>query len=189
MEPTSPAAPDYQKLGQKTFIFFLFERLRVAMIFLFLAIVLFVLSSQSFLAKAGSLGNLQGYALMGGWLTLALFAVALLITLLASWLIYVNYRFALDEDSLRIKHGVFDKEEVAIPYRQIQNINIERDLSYQMLGMSRLVILTAGHEDKPNSEDESEGILPALDKDKAEWLQNELLKRSNIERVTEIKPQ
>jgi hypothetical protein len=55
-----------------------------------------------------------------------------------------------------------------------------------MLGMSRIVILTAGHEDEPHPEGESEGILPGLDKDFAEALQAELLKRTNVEKVTEV---
>ncbi len=69
---------------------------------------------------------------------------------------------------MKIKRGILNKEEVAIPYRQIQDVDIRRDISFQMLGLSRIVILTAGHEDneKPG-DDDTEGILPALDKDLA----------------------
>ena len=55
-----------------------------------------------------------------------------------------------------------------------------------MIGLSQVVIITAGHEEneKPG-DDDTEGILPALDKDLAEWLQAELLKRANVQKVTE----
>ncbi len=57
-----------------------------------------------------------------------------------------------------------------------------------MIGLSRIVILTAGHEeDEKPGDDDSEGILPALDKDLAEWMQAELLKRANVQKVTEEK--
>jgi uncharacterized membrane protein YdbT with pleckstrin-like domain len=69
-------------------------------------------------------------------------------------------------------------------------VDIERNISYRMFGVSRIVILTAGNEEeKKSGEDESEGILPAIDKDLAEWLQAELLKRANVQKVTEEKPQ
>ena len=59
-----------------------------------------------------------------------------------------------------------------------------RDLAFQALGLSRLVILTAGEEEEAGSSGESEGILPALDKNLAEWLQAELMKRANIQKIS-----
>ena len=48
----------------------------------------------------------------------------------------------------------------------IQNVNIERKLSEQMMGLSRLIILTAGEDDEKKRcrFGRSEGILPAVDK-------------------------
>ncbi len=130
------------------------------------------------------------YAILAGLCALGLAVIIFFIALLATWLHYKNLKFCLGEDSLKIKRGIFDKEEVAIPYRQIQDVDIERNVSYRMFGVSRLVILTAGNEEeKKPGEDESEGILPALDKDLAEWLQSELLRRANVQKVTETKPQ
>ena len=90
------------------------------------------------------------------------------------------------EDSFKIRRGILNKTENAIPYRQIQNVDIERNFTFQMLGLSRLIILTAGHEDiNIKGSDEAEGIIPAMDKELAEWLQTELLKRADIQKVTE----
>jgi len=46
------------------------------------------------------------------------------------------------------------------------------------------VILTAGHEDNEDkNQPESEGVLPAMDKDLAVELQEELLKRADVQKV------
>jgi putative membrane protein len=184
---THPGVPEevYHTMGRKTFWIFLLQRVHAAFILLLLTIALFVLSGQSFLAKTPA-GNLAGYAMMAAWIALALFVVVFAITFFVAWLIYKNYKYCLGDDSLKIKRGILNKEEVAIPYRQIQDVDLRRDVSFQMMGLSQIVILTAGHDDneKPG-DDDTEGILPALDKDLAEWLQAELLRRANVQKVTE----
>lgn len=90
------------------------------------------------------------------------------------------------EDSFKIKRGVLDKIETAIPYRQIQNVDVERSFAFQMLGLSRLIILTAGHEDEKAAGDEAEGVIPAIEQKTAEWLQTELLKRADIQKTIQV---
>jgi len=175
-------------MGKKTFWIFFLQRVHAAVILLLLTIGLFVVSQQSSLATT-QFGDLTRYAALGWELCGLLFIVALAITFFAAWLIYSTYKFCLGDDSLKIKRGILNKEEVAIPYRQIQDVDIKRDLSFQLLGLSRIVIITAGHEeDEKPGDDDTEGILPALDKDLAEWLQAELLKRANVQKVTEEAP-
>jgi putative membrane protein len=186
---THPGVPEeiYHTMGKKTFWIFLLQRVHAAFILLLLAIALFILSQQSFLAATPT-GNLTGYTMMAAWIALALFVVAFAITLLIASLIYKNYKYCLGDDSLKIKRGILNKEEVAIPYRQIQDVDLRRDLTFQMIGLSQIAIITAGHdEDEKPGDDDTEGILPALDKDLAEWLQAELLKRANVQKITEEK--
>ena len=186
---THPGVPEevYHTMGKKTFWIFFLERAHAAFTLLILTIALFVIAQQSFLTST-PFGDLTRYAIMAAWACLALFVLATAITFLIAWLVYVTYKYCLGDDSLKIKRGILNKEEVAIPYRQIQDVDIKRDLSFQMIGLSRIVILTAGHEDEKPEDDESEGILPALDKDLAEWMQAELLKRANVQKVTEETP-
>ncbi|MGC9598947.1 MAG: PH domain-containing protein [Minisyncoccia bacterium] len=181
-----PGVPQeaYHALGKKTFVIFLLDRIHIAAVFLLIAIALFALQGQQFLKNVFSL-DLSSYVGFSAWVAFIVFALVAAVTFLVTWLIYRNYKFYLGDDALKIKKGVLNKEETAIPYRQIQNADIERDLSFQMLGLSRLVILTAGEEEEKSGEDESEGILPAMDKDLAEWLQAELLKRANVQKVVE----
>jgi uncharacterized membrane protein YdbT with pleckstrin-like domain len=125
------------------------------------------------------------YLYLIAWGCFALFGIFFLLSFFIAWLTYVTYQFALTEDALRIKRGILNKEEIAIPYRQIQDVDINRSLNFQMMGLSRIVILTAGHEEDPKAPDfgEAEGVLPALDKDLAEWFQGELLRRANVQKV------
>ena len=118
---THPGVPEevYHTMGKKTFWIFLLQRAHVAFILLLLTIVFFVLGEQSFLATT-PVGNLVGYTMMAAWIVLAFFVVVLAIILLIAWLVYKNYKYCLGDDSLKIKRGILNKEEVAIPYRQIQ---------------------------------------------------------------------
>src|ERR1035441_4836315 len=161
---THPGVPEevYHTMGKKTFWIFFLQRMHASFILLLLTIVLFVLSQQAFLAKL-SITNLADYTMMAAWICLALFIVALAITFLIAWFVYSTYKFCLGDDSLKIKRGILNKEEVAIPYRQIQDVDIDRDLSFQLMGLSRIIILTAGQEDRPGEGDpaergESEGM-------------------------------
>ena len=94
----------------------------------------------------------------------------------------------MGEDALLLRHGIFTKEEFAVPYRQIQNIEIERTVGDQIMGISKLIILTAGHEnDEEEKKDDPEGIIPSIDQHIAMSLQTELLKRTNIQKVIQVK--
>ncbi|HUC01379.1 MAG TPA: PH domain-containing protein [Candidatus Paceibacterota bacterium] len=184
---THPGIPQevYHTMGKKTFWIFLLQRVHAAFVLLLLTIVLFAVSGQPFLVST-PIGNLAPYMSLGAWLGLLLFVLVGGVTFLISWLIYKNYKYCLGEDSLKIKRGILNKEEVSIPYRQIQDVDIRRDLAFQMIGLSEIVILTAGHEEGEHpGDDDSEGMLPALDKDLAEWLQAQLLERANVQKVTE----
>lgn len=164
---------------------FLLNRINAASVLFLAFVALLSIKDQPFLKNLSKTVDAAAYANIVTWIVFAMFAAVFLITVLVSWLIYSRYKFALGEDALKVKHGILNKTETAIPYRQIQNVDLERDLWFQMMGLSRIVILTAGHDDDKPGEDEAEGILPALDKDTAEWLQAELLKRANTQRVVE----
>jgi uncharacterized membrane protein YdbT with pleckstrin-like domain len=176
----------YERLGWKTLWIFILNRISAAVILLVVAVGLFALGGSGVLAETPA-GDLSSYASIGALIILGTFIGALIIIILISWLTYANYLFALGEDALKIRRGILDREEVAIPYRQIQNVDIEEDITDRMWGVCRLIILTAGHEDEPKPEGESEGILPVIDKALAEQLQAELLHRTDVQRVVEAK--
>jgi uncharacterized membrane protein YdbT with pleckstrin-like domain len=182
--PSHPGIPEeeftYQKLGNKTLMIFVLQRIGAPLLLLLVSIGLFALEGQSFIAQV-PIQNFSEYLDLAALACFILFVVFLVLAFFVSWLYYINYKFALGDNSLKIKRGVFDQEEIAIPYRQIQDVDLERPLTFRMMGVSRISILTAGHEDESDSK--SEGELPMLSQDLAEWLQSELLKRANVQKT------
>ncbi len=98
---------------------------------------------------------------------------------------YMAFSFMLDEHALKIRTGILNIQNAAIPYRQMQNVDIERGILYRLLGVSKIVILTAGTEDV-DTHVESEGLIPVLDKDLAAQVQEELLHRSDVEKTVVV---
>jgi len=180
----------YQTLGNKVFWLFFLQISPAAFILLIVSIVLFILSFQPFITNT-IFGDIQKYAFEATLITFILSIIAIAGSLEFAWLTYKNYVFSMADDAFKIKRGVLSKTENAIPYRQIQNVDIERNFTFQMMGLSRLIILTAGQDEAtegtPLGVNETKGIIPAIDQKLAEWLQTELLKRANVQKVTETK--
>ena len=176
---------EYQTLGRKVLWLFFLQIAPAGFAILIISLVLLGLSLQP-VSTDNILGVLQNYTLDIAFAMFILSIFVIAISATYAWLTYRNYVFFMAEDSFKIKRGVFNKTENAIPYRQIQNVDIERDLMFQMLGLSRLIILTAGHEDVTSKGNEAEGIIPAIEKNLAGRLQSELLRRANIEKTTQV---
>ncbi len=178
----------YQRLGYKTLALFIFQRSMSAFVSLLVSLGLFLLFNSNVPVSYSIPGsftiNIHKLSREGALLCFGLFFVFLALAFVVGWLIYINYQFQLDDDALKIKRGILTKEVIAIPYRQIQNVDVRRDVLYLVFGLSELVILTAGHEDKNDTQNEAEGILPAIDKNLAEKIQEDLLRRANVEKVT-----
>lgn len=170
---------NYQPLGQKTFWFIVSKRVSAGLFFLFVAFVLSLARGQSFV-PADMAPVVRG----ASWFFIGLAVVSLAVGFASSWFIYRSAGFLLSEDALRIRRGVFTKQETAIPYRQIQNIDIERTVAQRVAGLSKLVVYTAGNDD---SVSDDEGVIPSIDWDVAERLQGELLKRANVQKVSEVR--
>lgn len=171
---------------------FVLQRMMGPLILFVLSIILFGVQSSGFLAQIPN-PNLPQYVNLVAWACLGLALLFLLLAFFVSWLVYINYKFALGENALKIKRGIFDQEEVAIPYRQIQDVDLVRPIIFRILNVSQIVILTAGHEDLQRTSDDegrergqSEGVLPILDKDLAEWMQAQLLDHANVQKVTTV---
>ncbi len=129
-----------------------------------------------------TLAQLSNYlgAIIFGLLGISLFFF--IIGLVVTSLFYNFYTFTLEEFDLRLRRGVLHREEISIPYRQMQNVNIVRTLFYQILGVSKLYIDSAGHED-PGVEDESEIILQPIEKEVAEEIRSLLEHRIGVQIV------
>lgn len=108
--------------------------------------------------------------------------LAIIIGAVISWLEYQNYSFSFEEFNLVVKKGIFSREEVSIPYRQMQDINVSRNILHIMLGISRIVIDSAGHEEK-DEHNETDIILELVDKNQAEDIRQFLAEKIGVQVV------
>jgi len=191
-EPTT-----YQKLGTRTLIVFILENCGPALIVTILWIIAFVVRIFGTTALGSmfpntadapaALGNIFDVILVAG---LILICLAIAFAILLAAIDYYTYFFMLDENGLRIKQGLINKVETSLPYRQIQNVDIEQTLIHQMLGVARLAVLTAGQRgiEETDKADDNELTLPVIDKSRAEEIRQFLLEKSNIEKVVSVNP-
>ena len=97
-------------------------------------------------------------------------------------LTYYFYRYELTDAGFRKELGVIYKKYVTIPYDRIQNVDIYRGILARLLGLSDLNIQTAGMSATINrygvSGGGAEGRLPALSREVAEQLRDELIQRA-----------
>jgi len=103
-------------------------------------------------------------------------------------LTYHFYRYELREDGFRKELGVIWKKYVTIPYDRIQNVDIYRGVIARILGLSDLNIQTAGASAQVSRYGTlgagAEGRLPALSREVAEQLRDELIRRAKQSRTT-----
>jgi len=176
-----------QKLGIKVFYYYLSRRVIVG--FLLLLVSFFILSSKDTLyLKLDSLihsslsMNIVNYFIMG---ILIISILLIVIGVIVSWLGYINCEFVLGENAISIRRGILNKKEISIPYRQIQNIDIEQSFNQKMLGICKLVILTAGN-DYNNKIGESEGKFDVIELRVANKIKEYILEKANLQVVKNV---
>ena len=179
-----------QHLGHKAFILFLLRRITVAVLLLIVTII--IMAAQTVIAKvisdnlifAATVIKVSAAAVylglsyfIGGLfiITLILFLVGVLISSLE----YKNYAFTIEEFDLKMRQGIFDRQETSIPLRQIQDLNIKRTLVYQLLGLSKLIIMTAGS--KETEHETSQIILEPIAWQLAEEIRSQLQRQIGVQ--------
>ncbi len=121
-------------------------------------------------------------------LVLVLFGFYLLVIYLIAVVVYNHFWFSVEDEGLRIEHGIVNKRHVTIPFRQIQNVNITRTFLDRLLGIGKLEIESAGSTfpDKRDviggTRSKAEGFLPGLGMKEAEHLHDVLLQKAQHEK-------
>ncbi|MDR3519875.1 MAG: PH domain-containing protein [Candidatus Pacebacteria bacterium] len=177
-----------QKLGIKVFYYYLSKSIPVGLLLLILSFIFYSLNNI-IVSKISFLLPWNASIAIVNYLTIGFFVISIIVILLGffiSWLNYISRTFTLDVDSFDISRGIFNKKEVSIPYRQIQDLDIEQTFFHKLMGVSRLIVLTAGNDEK-DKEGESEGIFEVIDSNIAEKLREDLLEKTSIQIVKEVK--
>ena len=186
-----------QHLGRKAFLLLLARRTTIGWIsiIVFLALVLFQKAigvNLSLVLHGVGLGASLNEQIFIGGLNYVILVVllgsitAFLIGYIVAVIEYRNYTFTLDEFDLRMNRGILNKKILSVPYRQIQDLNIERTILMRILGLSSLVIQSAGHEDNVEH-GMSEVILQPIEKDIAEDVLVQLQREIGVQVVEQEK--
>jgi len=95
----------------------------------------------SLLATAG-LSRVVDYSITEMAVIFVLIGVATAIIL--GFVRFRAWRYTLRDDHLYLEYGIFIKVRTMMPYVRIQHIDSQRRVSDRLLGLSRLVVYTAG---------------------------------------------
>ncbi|MEA3344372.1 MAG: PH domain-containing protein [Patescibacteria group bacterium] len=116
------------------------------------------------------------------WIAIILAIVWLCGSYIWAKLSYNNYKFEIGEEIFKKEQGVIWKKYISIPYDRIQNIDIHRGVLTRILGLSDLMIQTAGyaggHQGRGFGGKEPEGRLPAVSQRRAEEIREALIKKA-----------
>jgi len=93
---------------------------------------------------------------------------------------YHFFIFTLEEFGIKLKQGILSFEEITIPYRQMQDVDVTRPLLYRFFGLSRLVLISAGHEE-PGEPDKTNTIFDPMDSEIAEEIRTILDRRIGVQ--------
>ncbi len=171
----------YQTFGKRAYWLFLSKWMQTPSGFLILAVVISAMGRSSAVPA-----QFKQYSSMASLACLGLAVISAAVCLLSARVAFRSQQFSLSSDAFKLRTGIFRKQEIAIPYRQIQNVTIERSLYQQLAGVSRLDIVTAGEDDASTAENEARAVLDGVDKDVALTLQEDLLRRADVQRVVQV---
>ncbi len=174
----------YYKFGIKVFYLSL---LRDGIIFL-LGLVIIIIASA---AVGFSHGGFN--ILLPGLILLLLYAVGAISMARYN---YSCHQFMLDDYALHIRTGIINTSEMSIPYRQIQDVNIEQSYIERSFGVASLSVLTSGHADAGYAkigeagvpQEESAGFFQQVERAYADELQKVLMQASNVQQVVNANP-
>ena len=160
-------------LGKRAFVVLCLEKSKIPGIALIITVFVMLFRDVLPLSAQPTISSIVSFLIL---MTIVLFVV----TFIVGWLDYSKYSFTFEEYDLRMKRGLIKKRETSIPYKQIQDINIERNPTFQLLGLSKIVMTTAGHEDA-GQEGFSEVVIEAIDKELAGEMRDMLQEKIGVQ--------
>ena len=163
----------FNKLGGKTFQFLILKRSG----FLFFVLIIFalLLGFWNFIPTAYLV--IAQFVLLG---LFGLFVLSGLIIIILGSLEYHHYKIWITEEMITLYRGLVSEEEIGLPFRRIKQVNIERSLFDQMMGISNLNLTVLGSEEGGK---EDHILLPALDKKLAQEIQDIILQKAEVEEI------
>jgi len=130
------------------------------------AVVGAIITGMAFAVGAGTsylATGLRAAARLGG----AAFALLVLIGVVRAVLLFRSWSYVVRADSLYLSRGVLTRVRTVVPYVRVQHIDTTRGPLERLLGLSTLVVYTAGSRG-------ADVTIPGLTPDRASTLQGRL---------------
>lgn len=179
---------EYYDFGKKTFLFFASRRI-VATVILVIVVLLLEIIRPLVVSNFKPASDFNIDTIFSPVMD-AMIIITIISAVFGFILARIEYKVSkimLDESSLKIIKGVLNKEEIRLPYRRIQSVEIKQRLLHRLLGVSRLVISTTNDTDSPNNteaQNESDDeVIPIIDYDLAQAIADTLTNRVEVERM------
>ncbi len=164
-------------LGKRVFWFVFFKHsFKPFLILLIFGSIAYMINTEKFYDWLSTIDTVITTGLLNLWLVSLMIGIVILI-FISAFESYIQHKFLLGEHSFHIRRGIFMVKEKVIPYRHIQNVDIDRPYHYRLFGLSKLDITTARLD---NFEDEKANLIPLIDKHLAKKLLDFLIKQGVI---------
>ncbi len=161
-------------LGKKVFWFLLIKHnIKPFLVLVICGIIMYMINTQQFFNWISTMNTIITPGLLNLWIGSLVFGIVILIVV-STVERYIQHKFLLGEHSFHVRRGIFMVKEKVIPYRHIQNVDIDRPYHYRLVGLSKLNITTARMD---TFEDEKTNLIPLIDKKLAKKLSDFLIKQ------------
>lgn len=173
-------------LGKRAFWFLFFKHNKKLLVFIvLLSVGVFFVNKRGFDIWLANTGTYITPGIIDLWVA-SLFLGLIIIMMLSAFERYIQHKFILGEHSFHIRRGIFMIKEKVIPYRHIQNVDIDQPYHYRLLGLAKLNMTTARLD---NFEDEQTNLIPLIDKNLARQLSDFLIKQGVVSHNATQQPQ
>jgi len=156
-------------LGPRAFLLFLGRRMKWPIFFLMLV-------AAAWYWRGLVPAQYQIWSDYGIHLAFILWCGIMTFVILESYFEYHSHSYRFDDEYFHVIRGYFIKDEIGVVYHQIQHVTVKSGVMDRLAGVRQLVIvLNAGSGDPARNT----LTLPALDRNKAEAVQRELLRMAH----------
>lgn len=169
----------YYRLGSNTLSLFVIQDVSLSFIFFIMAIGLVFF--KDYFSGADFLPIIDS-------VTSACFLLWVISLAIGGFVAIIQYKtcsIMMDDSSFHLVRGILSKEEVAIPYRWIQSVEIEQSLFLRIMGVARVIVTTINSLEQPDQQKDkmSDKIVSLMDHQLAKLVAGELAGKAEVEKM------
>ncbi len=186
---------DEKRFGLKTLIWYLISKTIFGFFLLFLGlnfppIIRLIISATKIIVSQEYVKTLNLTLGAATAVVISLGLIAIFLGIISSIIKYFGTTYTITDYSIRLRHGLIARNEISIPYKSIEDVDLDQSILFRFLGLCHLIILSAGTDDEVDKTDgtgvRSSQIFHMIDSDIAIKLREFLLKKSSVQETQEV---